>query len=214
MCAIVITAGCFCSCSNNEDDIIPSSLMQSELIVQTVFGTDTKTPPFVSEDDFLFLQWYLSSTYTYFSGVDGKSNSLEANPMACVLINVEDGSFVPEAFPDLTNVQEISSERFCDEGFVWFEKVLSVGPKIVSLKWGSDVEVVQNVETQNIVFPHLEFSQPQAFSCEAVATGETDGNGKAIYRVDFEIAQTLYSVDVDREFSEKEAYRIHWFVAL
>lgn len=211
---MVIMAGCFCSCSNDEEEVVPSPLMQSELILQAAFDTDAKTTPFVSNDDFLFLQWYLSSTYTYFPGVDGKSSSLTANPMACVIIGVEEGTFVPEVFSDLTNVQEVSSESFSNEGFVWFEKVLSIGPKIVTLRWGSDVEVVQNAETQNIVFPHLEFSQPRAFSCGAVATGETDGNGKVIYRVDFETSQTLYSVDADKEFSEKETYRIHWFVAL
>lgn len=203
------------SCSNDDIEVVePSSAMESEVVFQTVYGTDALKTPFVCNDNFLFLQWYFSSTYTYLSSVDGNRDTLSVDPMACVYIKIEDGTSFSNDLADLTNVRELSFEKFQENGFVWYEKVLSVGPKIISLKWGSDVDVTLSTGQQNIVFPYLKFTEPQAYSCNVSATNEINNEGKRIYRVDFETAQDMCSVESAQKISEREVYRFHWFVSL
>ncbi|MBO6281790.1 MAG: hypothetical protein J6N49_04575 [Alphaproteobacteria bacterium] len=216
VCAVVFVMLGFCSCQNDDgDEAIPSSRMQSELVFQTRYGTDCEKTPFECNEDFLFLQWYLTDTYVYFSSVDGKRDTLTADPMACVLIKIEDGTEIPQNQEELTQVRELSSGKYVGDGeddFVWYENLLSVGSKVISVRWGSDV-AAKNSST-NIVFPYLEFTKPLSYSCKATPTNELNDKGQQIYRVDFETMQNMYIVASSQNFSEREVYRFHWFFAL
>ena len=195
-----------------EDNIVEEkqSKMSCEWSLVNVFGSVSQTSPFVSENDFLFVQWNLTSNYS-----DNQETTGDYVKMAFFMAKAEDDETVElNNVSDLTSIYQVDEKSYSEADFMAMERILLIGDKKLSLKWGNDVISPQNINAQSIEIPYLKMQDLKLTSCTAENANQTDENGQILYQVTVKFMQEINCVNLQQHLSRTQEYVLKWLTAL
>jgi len=197
----------------------PDPEMYFSYQLQILGGTNSTSSPFrLNLGETMHLQWVENSQYSYFSLDDRTSQTISHDPKAFVKLFAGNDTLWVTNEGELEQF-EASDAVITEEGtsplIITGQKTFSMAGKDITFNWGYETYDSLNAEGANVAVPHLELSEPQIISVNAVEQTSATIPGKTarVYEVTVRFSQQLKTVNIPEEHVETIEYVVKYIGA-
>jgi len=197
----------------------PDPEMYFSYQLQILGGTNSTSSPFrLNLGETMHLQWVENSQYNYFSLEDRTSQTISHDPKAFVKLFADRDTLWVTNEGELEQY-EASDAVITEEGTSPFiitgQKTFSMAGKNITFDWGYETYDSVSAEGTTVAVPHLELSEPQIVSVNAVELMDASIPGKTarLYDVTVRFSQQLKTVNIPQEHVETIEYIVKYIGA-
>lgn len=197
----------------------PDPEMYFSYQLQILGGTNSTSSPFrLNLGETMHLQWVENSQYSYFSLDDRTSQTISHDPKAFVKLFADRDTLWVTNEGELGQY-EASDAVITEEGtsplIITGQKTFSMAGKDITFDWGYETYDSVSAEGTTVAVPHLELSEPQIISVNAVEQTSATIPGKTVklYEVTVRFSQQLKTVNIPEEHVETIEYVVKYIGA-